>query len=144
VENIDEPQPHKFHYTDLYSQATTLWQCGFRYWFNQHEIDTLAAYVSNFEQVCIEEELLLTYYRKPLPGEQCQELTCSNIIEKINMYIKKSLSAQVLGKVLRKHQFEFSTKRKGTIYYVVELSGAEIAANKKSYEKNIENTNDDA
>ena len=144
VENIDEPQPHKFHYTDLYSQATTLWQCGFRYWFNQQEIDTLAAYVSNFEQVCIEEELLLTYYRKPLPGEQCQELTCSNIIEKINMYIKKSLSAQVLGKVLRKHQFEFSTKRKGTIYYVVELSGAEIAANKKSYEKNIENTNDDA
>ena len=60
------------------------------------------------------------------------------------MYIKKSLSTQVLGKVLRKHQFEFSTKRKGTIYYVVELSGAEIAANKKSYEKNIENTNDDA
>lgn len=33
---------------------------------------------------------------------------------------------------------------KSKSYYVVELSGAEIAANKKSYEKNIEKTNDDA
>lgn len=139
VENIDEPQPHKFHYTDLYSQATTLWQCGFRYWFNQHEIDTLAAYVSNFEQVCIEEELLLTYYRKPLPGEQCHELTCSNIIEKINMYIKKSLSANILAKVLRRNGFECRRSKKGTLYAVVELSGAEIATNKRKYISNDAN-----
>lgn len=96
-------------------------------------------YVSNFEQVCIEEELLLTYYCKPLSGEQCQELTCSNIIEKINLYIKHSLSTLVLGKVLQRQGFEYKKNKKGRFYSVVELSGAKIAANKKSYDTSGDN-----
>lgn len=129
--NIDEPKPEKYHYDGLYSQALALWKSGFRYWFNQEEINALVGHVSNFEVTSTEEELLLTYFRKPLPNEQCLYLTCSNIVEKINIYTKKPLSPIQVGRALRKHEFESVHNRKGTFYSIVEYSGAEIAMNRK-------------
>ena len=129
--NIDEPKPEKYHYDGLYSQALALWESGFRYWFNQEEINALVGHVSNFEVTSTEEELLLTYFRKPLPNEQCLYLTCSNIVEKINIYTKKPLSPIQVGRALRKHEFESVHNRKGTFYSIVEYSGAEIAMNRK-------------
>lgn len=129
--NIDEPKPEKYHYAGLYSQALALWKSGFRYWFNQEEINALVGHVSNFEVTSTEEELLLTYFRKPLPNEQCLYLTCSNIVEKINIYTKKPLSPIQVGRALRKHEFESVHNRKGTFYSIVEYSGAEIAMNRK-------------
>ena len=129
--NIDEPKPEKYHYDGLYSQALALWKSGFRYWFNQEDINALVGHVSNFEVTSTEEELLLTYFRKPLPNEQCLYLTCSNIVEKINIYTKKPLSPIQVGRALRKHEFESVHNRKGTFYSIVEYSGAEIAMNRK-------------
>ena len=129
--NIDEPKPEKYHYEGLYSQALALWRSGFRYWFNQEEIAALVSHVANFEVTSTEEELLLSYFRKPLPNEQCLYLTCSNIVEKINIYTKKPLSPILVGRALRKHGFESVHNRKGTFYSIVEYSGAEIAMNKR-------------
>lgn len=129
--NIEEPKHEKYHYVGLYSQALALWKSGFRYWFNQEEINALVGHVSNFEVTSTEEELLLTYFRKPLPNEQCLYLTCSNIVEKINIYTKKPLSPIQVGRALRKHEFESVHNRKGTFYSIVEYSGAEIAMNRK-------------
>ena len=129
--NIDEPKPEKYHYEGLYSQALALWRSGFRYWFNQDEIAALVSHVANFEVTSTEEELLLSYFRKPLPEEQCLYLTCSNIVEKINIYTKKPLSPILVGRALRKHGFESVHNRKGTFYSIVEYSGAEIAMNKR-------------
>lgn len=131
VENIDEPRPEKYHYTGLYSQALALWRSGFRYWFNQKEIEALYPHLSHFEVTSTEEELLLNYFRKPLPGEQHELLTCSNIVEKINILTKRPLSPILVGRALRKHGFESVHNRKGTFYSIVEYSGAEIAMNKK-------------
>ena len=131
VENIDEPRPEKYHYTGLYSQALALWRSGFRYWFNQKEIEALYPHLSHFEVTSTEEELLLNYFRKPLPGEQHELLTCSNIVEKINILTKRPLSPILVGRALRKHDFESVHNRKGTFYSIVEYSGAEIAMNKK-------------
>lgn len=131
VENIDEPRPEKYHYTGLYSQALALWRSGFRYWFNQKEIEALYPHLSHFEVTSTEEELLLNYFRKPLPGEQHELLTCSNIVEKINILTKRPLSPVLVGRALRKHDFESVHNRKGTFYSIVEYSGAEIAMNKK-------------
>lgn len=131
VENIDEPRPEKYHYTGLYSQALALWRSGFRYWFNQKEIEALYPHLSHFEVTSTEEELLLNYFRKPLPGEQHELLTCSNIVEKINILTKRPLSPVLVGRALRKHGFESVHNRKGTFYSIVEYSGAEIAMNKK-------------
>lgn len=129
--NIDEPRPEKYHYEGLYSQALALWRSGFRYWFNQEEIAALVSHVANFEVTSTEEELLLSYFRKPLPEEQCLYLTCSNIVEKINVFTKKPLSPILVGRALRKHGFESVHNRKGTFYSIVEYSGAEIAMNKR-------------
>ena len=129
--NIDEPKPEKYHYEGLYSQALALWRSGFRYWFNQDEIAALVSHVANFEVTSTEEELLLSYFRKPLPEEQCLYLTCSNIVEKINVFTKKPLSPILVGRALRKHGFESVHNRKGTFYSIVEYSGAEIAMNKR-------------
>ena len=129
--NIDEPRPEKYHYVGLYSQALALWRSGFRYWFNQEEIAALVSHVANFEVTSTEEELLLSYFRKPLPEEQCLYLTCSNIVEKINVFTKKPLSPILVGRALRKHGFESVHNRKGTFYSIVEYSGAEIAMNKR-------------
>lgn len=131
VENIDEPRPEKYHYTGLYSQALALWRSGFRYWFNQKEIEALYPHLSHFEVTSTEEELLLNYFRKPLAGEQHELLTCSNIVEKINILTKRPLSPILVGRALRKHGFESVHNRKGTFYSIVEYSGAEIAMNKK-------------
>lgn len=131
VENIEEPRPEKYHYTGLYSQALALWRSGFRYWFNQKEIEALYPHLSHFEVTSTEEELLLNYFRKPLPGEQHELLTCSNIVEKINILTKRPLSPILVGRALRKHDFESVHNRKGTFYSIVEYSGAEIAMNKK-------------
>ena len=129
--NIDEPKPEKYHYEGLYSQALALWRSGFRYWFNQEEIAALVSHVANFEVTSTEEELLLSYFRKPLPEEQCLYLTCSNIVEKINVFTKKPLSPILVGRALRKHGFESVHNGKGTFYSIVEYSGAEIAMNKR-------------
>ena len=137
--NIDEPKPEKYHYEGLYSQALALWRSGFRYWFNQEEIAALVSHVANFEVTSTEEELLLSYFRKPLPEEQCLYLTCSNIVEKINVFTKKPLSPILVGRALRKHGFESVHNRKGTFYSIVEYSGAEIAMNKRF----TESSNDD-
>ena len=137
--NIDEPRPEKYHYEGLYSQALALWRSGFRYWFNQDEIAALVSHVANFEVTSTEEELLLSYFRKPLPEEQCLYLTCSNIVEKINVFTKKPLSPILVGRALRKHGFESVHNRKGTFYSIVEYSGAEIAMNKRF----TESSNDD-
>ena len=137
--NIDEPKPEKYHYEGLYSQALALWRSGFRYWFNQDEIAALVSHVANFEVTSTEEELLLSYFRKPLPEEQCLYLTCSNIVEKINVFTKKPLSPILVGRALRKHGFESVHNRKGTFYSIVEYSGAEIAMNKRF----TESSNDD-
>ena len=137
--NIDEPRPEKYHYEGLYSQALALWRSGFRYWFNQDEISALVSHVANFEVTSTEEELLLSYFRKPLPEEQCLYLTCSNIVEKINVFTKKPLSPILVGRALRKHGFESVHNRKGTFYSIVEYSGAEIAMNKRFTESSSDN-----
>lgn len=138
VLNIVEPKPERYNYAGLYSQAVTLWKKGFRYWFNQKEINELVGHVARFEVTSTEEELLITYFRNPLPDEQYDLLTCSNIVEKINILTKKPLSPVSVGRALRKHGFTQMRMHNGNYYAVVEYTGAEIAANKK-YQKPTEN-----
>lgn len=131
VESISEPTEDRYHYEGLYAQALALWKSGFRYWFNQSEIKELTSHVENFEITSIEEELILTYYRKPLDGEECLYLSCANIVEHINVCIKQSLSPSYVGRALRKLGFEATRSNRGVTYKIIELSGAEIAMNKK-------------
>ena len=132
VEDIDNPLLHPFNYTGIYSQAMSLWQSGFRYWFDQNEIRLLNVQNREFEAPIPEEELVLTYFRPTFEG--CQDsvfLKVSEILERINSGIKQVLSPIRLGILLSKLGFKKCRYNGERGYLVIERSGEEIAASRK-------------
>ncbi len=131
VENIDSPLLYPFNYTGLYSQAYALWRDGFCYWFTEADNAELEQHNRQFEEPNLEEELILTYFRKPVPGESCEFLTATRIVELINGYIKIPLLAKNIAFAMNKLGFE---KRRSYIargWNVVILSGEEIKNRQK-------------
>lgn len=131
VEDIDNPHEHPFCYTGIYSQARALWKSGFRYWFDQDEIQVLNQQNREFEAPNPEEELLLTYFRPSFKGCKPVFMKVSEILERINAGIRQSLSPHRLGIMLKKLGFT-KCKHKGERgYLVVERSGEEILASRR-------------
>lgn len=132
VEDIDPPQKHPFNYTGIYSQAYALWKSGFQYWFSQEDIKELNEHNAHFEIPNLEEELVLTYYRRPMPGESCKFITTANILERINSAIRHPLSTTKVGLVMKK--LEFSTARSNSLrgYLVIERSPEEVRYSQES------------
>lgn len=135
VESIKDPHLHKYNYEGIYSQAYALWQREFCYWFTQRDIDALISHISHFEVPRIEEELIMTYYRLPEQGEHYILLNATNIIEHINIYIKRALSVVKVGLAMKKLGFEQQRFRYGRMFKVVERTGAEIAMMRNKAEK---------
>ena len=131
VEDIENPLEHPFNYTGMYSQALALWKSGYRYWFNQAEIRTLNEQNKRFEVPNVEEELILTYYRKPFPGSKNVFLKVAEILERINASIKQPLSASRLGIMMTKLGFPQIRLKGVRGYLVVERTLEEIQAARK-------------
>ena len=131
VEDIENPLEHPFPYTGLYSQALALWKGGYRYWFDQAEIQTLNERNKRFEVPNVEEELILTYYRKPFPGSKNVFLKVAEILERINAGIKQPLSASRLGIMMTKLGFPQIRLKGVRGYLVVERTLEEIQAARK-------------
>jgi len=132
VLDIDNPHTHPFPYTGIYSQAWALWKGGFRYWFDQQEINLLNQRNSEFEVPCLEEELLLTYFRPTFEG--CQGmvfLKVSEILARINSGIKQPLSPNKLGMMMKKLGFHRGKHKGERGYLVIERSPEEIEASRK-------------
>lgn len=132
VEDIENPLEHPFHYTGMYSQALALWKSGYRYWFNQAEIQALNERNREFQVPSPEEELLLTYYRPTFEG--CQGsifLKVSEILERINAGVKQPLSATRLGILLCKLGFKKVRYNNERGYLVIERTSDEIQSARK-------------
>ncbi len=71
VERIDSPYDHPVDYAGVYSQAYALLKNGYRHWLEDEEIKALDKHNRHFEIPSPERELILTYYRRPMPGERC-------------------------------------------------------------------------
>ena len=107
---------------------------GITYWFDRSELDLLKSNLRHFEAPCLEEELILTYYRKPKPGEHGALVTTAEILGKINSMLKHPLSPIKVGLIMRKMGFEnmrSSTGQRG--YRVYEYSFDEIKAIKSRF-----------
>lgn len=131
VKNILSPYDHPIEYTGLYSQVMHLWQSGFVYWFDQEEIRSLEEHLSNFESPSMEEELILTHYRKPQPGEQGKFVSTADVVVRINAGVKTPLSPIKVGRLMRKLNFERTRSNSGQRgFRVHEYSLEEIQANK--------------
>ena len=126
VENIDDPYTHPVDYTGVYSQAFTLWKSGFKYWFNQEEIAEVNRHNEYFEVPRIEEELIFTYFRKPLEGEECKFMTVSNILERINAGIRQPLTPSRVGVALRKLGFVQKKIKNQRGYLMVERTQEQV------------------
>ena len=117
---IDDPRTVRYDYQGIYSQALALWRSGMAYWFNGSEINTMARHIKSFEVPNVEEELIVTYYRLPLENEPYKLVNATNIIEHINIFIKRALSTIKVGVAMKKLGFKQKTTSRGRMYMVVE------------------------
>lgn len=126
VISIENPRTHQYNYEGIYSQALHLLNNGFQYWLDADEMKEQARLQANFEQPSMEEELIMTHYRRPIEGEEGKWLMASHILSNISMYVRNQLSTRKLGIVLSKLGFEKKRLAEGTCYRLAERSGAEI------------------
>ena len=94
VRDIDSPWSHPLPYAGMYSQAYALYRTGFRYWFDADDNAELSRHNRQFEEPCMEEELIATYLRVPYGDEVGEFLTATRIIELIGGAVKRPLSAK--------------------------------------------------
>lgn len=131
VLRIDDPNTHPFNYEGIYSQAYSLWKSGFRYWFSLEDLDALNRHNSDFEAPNLERELILTYFRCPMPGEAGTFASTAYILGHISGGIRQTLSPTKIGLAMRKVGFvpmRLSSGQRG--YRVVEYSAEEIRCNR--------------
>lgn len=131
VLEIDDPHTHPIPYDGLYSQALTLLQQGFRYWFTPHETEQLNRQNEAFEASNLEEELIRTHFRRPAPGERGIFATTAHILAGINYGLREPLSPTRVGLVMKKLGYESVRHNGSRGYRVVELTGDEIYNQRK-------------
>ena len=126
VESIDSPWERTTDYDGIYAQAYALWQQGFRYWFDAEENAELERHNRQFEEPNIEEELILTYLRKPYGDEAGEFLPATRIIELIGMYVKCPLSPKRVAFAM--NRLGYRQRRVGGVrgYNVIILTGNDI------------------
>ena len=126
VESIDDPRTYDIDYNSLYGQGMYLLADQYRYWFTQEEIKKQNIRNKAFEADCIEEQLIMKYYRVPDDGETGVLLSPAEILEKINGGIKKPLSTSVVGSMMKKLRFEKVYIKGNRKYRVIELQYDDI------------------
>lgn len=126
IVSIDNPFTHPFDHDAVYAQAYALWKSGFRYWFDAHEVKAVNQRNTHFEAPNLEQELILTYFRHPLPGEECVFLSTAQILARINGGIRQILSPTRIGLAMKQAGFELMRTNTQRGYRVVELKGEEI------------------
>ena len=132
VVHIDDPYTHPVDYEGVYGQALRLWQEGFRYWFDEKEIAQVNARNERFETASLETDLLLAFFRVPMPGEECIFLTVGEILQHINGGMKNPLSAVKVGLALRKAGFEQLRVAGKRGYRVVMYTIEEVNRNRRA------------
>lgn len=135
---IDDPYETSLPYREIYAQGLALYRSGFRYWFNKEEEEQLKRHNEVFEVPCMEQELVQSYYRKPLPGEHGIFVSTAEIMQRINAQFKTPLSITVLSTVLRKLGFEHCRRSGNRGYRVVELTSLEISGRKQAIDRPVD------
>lgn len=125
VESIDNPWEVQIPYEGIYAQAYHLLQHGYRYWFQDKEIEELNRRNRRFEAPNPARELIVTFYRKPVGMEKARYLTASQIVARFGGSIR--LNAVQVGRVLKELGFKKVHTRSGDFWLMVERSGTEIA-----------------
>lgn len=129
VEYIDNPYDHPVDYETVYAQAYALWKSGFHYWFDSQEVNIINEHNTHFEVPNLEQELILTFFRRPMPGEECIFVTTAYILNRISVGIKQLLSPTKIGIIMKQAGFELIRSANQRGYRVVELKSEEVYRN---------------
>ena len=119
VESIESPQTTPFDYDAIYSQAYTLYQQGFQYWFSPNEIRKMAQHNRQFESSCTERELVFWYFRTPADGEEGEFMPVGLAMQMVSVNISAKISKEALGHAFIDLGFERKTYRNVRGYIVV-------------------------
>ncbi len=126
VRDIDSPWTHPMPYDGMYSQAYTLYRTGFRYWFDADDNAELQRHNRQFEEPCMEEELIATYLRVPYGDEVGEFLTATRIIELIGGAVKRPLSAKKVALCMNRLGFEQRRTKYSRGWNAIILTGNDI------------------
>ena len=126
VRDIDSPWTHPMPYAGMYSQAYTLYRTGFRYWFDADDNAELQRHNRQFEEPCMEEELIATYLRVPYGDEVGEFLTATRIIELVGGAVKRPLSAKKVALCMNRLGFEQRRTKYSRGWNVIILTGNDI------------------
>ncbi len=124
VERIDNPWMAVIPYEGIYSQAKALLESGYRYWFDQSEVDELNDRNHRFEAPNPARELVSTFYRKPLPHERAKYITASAILLRFGNAVR--ISTVQIGKAMKELGFEQKHTTKSNYWIVADRSSEEI------------------
>lgn len=97
---------------EVYGEAVSLLESGFRYWFNDAEIEELHRQSSAFHVQTIEYEMLLQGFEHP-PEQSSDEyfMTTGQVLSYLNGQTSINLSEKRMGEALRKAGFVRISKR---------------------------------
>ena len=126
IEAIDSPYEHPFDYEGIYAQAYALYREGFCYWFTDEENAELEQHNRQFEEPCIEEELIRTYLRQPYGEETGEFLTATRIIELVGTSVRVSLSPKRIAMAMQRLGYEQRRVMNTRGWNVVILTGDQI------------------
>lgn len=130
VKQIQNPYDTPIDYEGVYAQALALWKEGFCFWFANDEIREINAHNEQFETTNMELEVIQTGYRRPMPGEECQFMTVTDIMARAGFMLKMPLSTVKIGLALKKLGFEQVRAAGKRGYRVIPLNDEEIHHNR--------------
>lgn len=114
VVSIDIDAAKAINMDEVYSEAVSLFEQGFRYWFNDAEIEELHCQSTGFHVQTIEYEMLLQGCEQPLEhNAQSYFMTTGQVLSFLSNHTSVRLSEKRLGEALRKAGFERVSKRVG-------------------------------
>lgn len=111
---IDISSAQAINMNEVYSETMYLLESGFRYWFNDTEIEELHRQSSAFHVQTIEYEMLLQGFEQPTESSitDCF-MTTVQVMSYLKGYTMLNLSEKRMGEALRKAGFERRSKRVG-------------------------------
>lgn len=110
------------NYEQLYAQASAALAAGERYWFTSEEEFSTTKNNEAFQQLPVEEQLFLQYFRAPHPDEVCESLSAIEILQYLQAKSGVKLGNKRLtyfGRLLQKNKIPSRRTMKGTCYSVV-------------------------
>ena len=124
VTAIDNPWTARIDYEGLYAQAKHLLDNGFRYWYQDHEIEELNRANRRFETPNPARELILMYYRQPVGYEKGDYVTSSQIVARFGGSIR--LNPVQVGRVFKELGYTNTRTKNGSFWLIVERTTDEI------------------